>query len=177
MHPFRRRWPFRDDFFAGLDREFEEMEENIGRLFEEMKRMSMEKPGEGGPYVYGLSMRVGPDGKPHIEEFGNVPSKGISAGEIPMGREPLTDVIEGDKEISVIAELPGIEKKYINLSATEETLEIKVDTPERRYSKEVRLPARVKADITKASFKNGVLEVKLQRSEAKKEKGVRVTID
>jgi len=122
-------------------------------------------------------MRVGPDGKPHIEEFGNIPGKRIGTEEVSMEREPLTDVIEGDKEISVIAELPGVEKKDINLSATEETLEIKVDTPERKYSKEVRLPAKVKAEITKASFKNGVLEVKLKRAKDKKEKGVKVKIE
>jgi len=177
MLPFRRRWPFRDDLFDELEGELEEMERNMLRLFEGMKNVSLEKQGEGEPYVYGFSMRVGPDGKPHIEEFGNIPGKRIGTEEVSMEREPLTDVIEGDKEISVIAELPGVEKKDINLSATEETLEIKVDTPERKYSKEVRLPAKVKAEITKASFKNGVLEVKLKRAKDKKEKGVKVKIE
>jgi len=101
MFPWRRRWSW-DEFFRDLDEEFKEMEENIARIFDEAKRMSLKEPEKGGPYVYGFSMRIGPEGKPKIEEFGNIP--GIVSGrmEIPRGREPLTDIIEGDKEISVI---------------------------------------------------------------------------
>jgi len=172
MSPPKRRWPFRDDIFDELDREFEEMERNIGKMFEEMRKASIEGHAEEGPYVYGFSMRVGPDGKPHVEEFGNVSDR--EGTDISMDREPLTDVIEGNNEISIIAELPGIEKKDIELSATEDSLSIKVDTPERKYHKELRLPARVKPDTTKASYKNGVLEVKLKRV---KDSGVKVSVD
>lgn len=174
MSPPEKRWPFRDDIFDELEREFEEMERNIGKMFEGVRKASIEQSREG-PYVYGFSMRVGPDGKPHIEEFGNVPGK--IEEDIPMGREPLTDVIEGENEISVIAELPGIEKKDIKLSATEDSLRIRVDTPDRKYHKKLRLPARVKPDTTKASYKNGVLEVKLKRAEPKKENGVKVKVE
>ncbi len=172
MSPPKKRWPFRDDIFDELDREFEEMEKNMGKMFEEMRKASIEGLGEEGPYVYGFSMRVGPDGKPHVEEFGNV--SGGEGTEISTDREPLTDVIEGEKEISIIAELPGIEKKDIDLSATEDSLQIRVDTPDRKYHKELRLPARVKPDTTKASYKNGVLEVKLRRV---KSSGVKVNVD
>ena len=148
------------------------MEKNISKMFEEIRKASIEGQGEEGPYVYGFSMRVGPDGRPHVEEFGNVSSR--EGEETTMDREPLTDIIEGENEISIIAELPGIEKKNIDLSATEDSLQIRVDTPERKYHKELRLPARVKPDTTKASYKNGVLEVKLKRV---KEKGVKVDVE
>ncbi len=175
MTPPKRRWPFRDDLFDELNREFEEMERNIGRVFEEMKRVSIETEGEEGPsYVYGFSLRVGPDGRPHVEEFGNVP--GRIGEDSPLDREPLIDVIEGENEISIIAELPGIEKKDINLSATEDSLRIIVDTPDRKYRKELTLPTRVKPDTTNASYKNGVLEVKLKRAEPKKKDEVRINI-
>jgi len=175
MSPPKKKWPFRDDIFDELDREFEEMERNIGKMFDEMRKASIEGQGEEGPYVYGFSMRVGPDGKPHVEEFGNV--SGREGTEISTDREPLTDVIEGDDEISIIAELPGIEKKDIELSATEDSLRIRVDTSDRKYHKELRLPAKVKPDTTKASYKNGVLEVKLKRAEPKKDGGVKVKVE
>jgi len=171
----KRRWPFGDDIFDELDREMDEMERNIGKMFEEMRKVSIEDQGEEGPYVYGFSMRVGPDGRPHVEEFGNVPGK--TGDSVTSDREPLIDVIEGDNEISIIAELPGIEKKDINLSATEDSLRIRVDTPDRKYRKELRFPARVKPDTTRASYKNGVLEVKLKRAEPKKESEVKVNIE
>ncbi len=178
MFPRRgRRWFF-DEFFDDFDKIFEEMEANISRIFEEAKENSLRKPGESNQYVYGFSMRIGPDGRPHIEKFGNIPRPGISKEErLFEGREPLTDIIEGEDEISVIAELPGIEKKDINLNATEDTLEIRVDTPERKYYKILDLPYEVKPETAKASYKNGVLEVKIRRRKEEKESGVRVNID
>jgi len=183
MFPWRRRrrdWDdfFRDDFFRDLDDEFREMEENIARMLEEVRKMSLKEPKEGGPYVYGFSMKVGPKGKPKIEEFGNIP--GIVSGKmkIPSGREPLTDIIERDKEISIIAELPGIKKENIDLKIDENSLEINVDTPERKYHKRLGLPCEVKPEKVKATYKNGVLEVKIERvREKKKKEGIRIKVE
>ena len=78
-------------------------------------------------------------------------------------REPLVDVMETDDEVKVIAELPGVEKKDIKLYGTEDTLTISVDTAERKYYKKVELPSAVDAKSAKASYKNGVLEVRLKK--------------
>ena len=87
---------------------------------------------EVGPIVYGYSMTVGPDGKPHISQFGNVKnfSGGLNEQELNltgMGsgpalsaeREPLADVNTTDKEIKVIVEMPGIKKEDIKINTTE----------------------------------------------------------
>lgn len=187
MFPWRRRGPFgrdwddffRDDFFKDLDEEFRDMEKNIARLFDEVSKMPPGELGEGGPYVYGFSMRVGPEGKPKIEEFGNVPGMVSGKREIPSGREPLTDIIERDKEVSVIAELPGIEKKDIGLDIAGNSLEINVDTPERKYHKILDLPCEVKPGKARATYKNGVLEVKIERvkEDERKKEGVRVKVE
>jgi len=93
-------------------------------------------------------------------------------------REPLVDVIETDGEIHVVAELPGVEKKDIKLHGTEDSLTISVDTPQRKYYKEVQLPAKVKVKEAKTEYKNGVLEVKLPKTkEKKKPKGEPLKID
>ena len=178
MLPWRRKRWF-DEFLSGLDEEFRDMEKEMSRVFEEAKKRSLEEPSKGGPYVYGFSMRVGPDGKPHIEEFGNVPEIGVSgAPGISEEREPLTDVIERDKNISVIFELPGIEKDDINLNVSEDSLSIDVDSKARKYRKDVQLPCKVKSESAKATYKNGVLEVKIDRvKEKKKEKGVSIKVE
>lgn len=174
MFPWKKRRGF-FDIFGDLDEEFERMKEEIERIMREMERMPGAKVERYGPYVYGFTMKVGPDGKPIIREFGNVrpPSKGMPLGE----REPLVDVIEGKNDITVIVELPGVEKKDINLKATEKALSIKVDTPERKYSKVVELPAEVNPESAKANYKNGVLEVRLRRVKPKKEGGRRIKIE
>ena len=48
-------------------------------LVREYQTPEGEKVREVGPIVYGYSMTIGPDGKPHVREFGNVKSLGSSA--------------------------------------------------------------------------------------------------
>jgi len=169
----RRRW-WRD-IFEEFERFEEMMDEMMRRAFEQFERAG----GEGkmrvyGPYVYGFSMSIGPDGRPVIREFGNV-----QPGRLPMireEREPLVDVMEEKDEVVVVAELPGVEKEDINLNATEDTLTISVDTPQRKYYKELRLPTEVDPKSAKAQYKNGVLEVRLKKV-GKAPKGERITIE
>jgi len=132
---------------------------------EEMMRRTFEKPPERTkfrrPHIYGFSMSVGPDGKPVIREFGN-----IQAGWSPRireERESLVDVMEEDKDVVIVAELPGVEKDDIKLHAAEDYLTISVDAPERGYHKELTLPARVNPQSARTSYKNGVLEVRLKK--------------
>lgn len=175
----RRRFPFfKGGIFSGIDEMFREMEEMMRKEIEELskgtpKNLIREKTlpngtkiRQWGPFIYGYSVTIGPDGKPQIREFGNVKPE-ISLGgpkiNIREEREPLVDVMETDEEIKVVAELPGVEKEDIKLYGTEDTLTISVDTSERKYYKKVELPAKVDTKGTKASYKNGVLEVTLKK--------------
>ena len=123
---------------------------------------SSKRKGLYGPYVYGFSMSLGPDGKPVIREFGNV-RKSRFGPEIRDEREPLVDIMEEDEDVVVVAELPGIEKEAIKLHTTPDELVIAVDTPKRRFHKELRLPAVVDPNSAQASYKNGVLEARLKK--------------
>ena len=178
----RRRRPF--DFF-GFDDDFirdllddERVMEDIRRMTEEMMKMfSTAQPGK--PFVHGFKIHYGPDGKPRIEDFGNKPIKSPQ-GEplISEEREPLTDIIEGDEDVAITVEIPGVEKEDIDLNATNETIEIKVDTPQRKYHKILNLPCDVLPKTTKATYKNGVLDIVLKRKEKKKPgEGYRVNIE
>jgi len=62
-------FPFHEDLFEGFEREFREMESRMNAMMEEARHT---EPGEGGPYVYGYRVHVGPDGVPQVEEWGNV---------------------------------------------------------------------------------------------------------
>ena len=181
---FRGGWDFED-----IDKMFHEMEK---MMQEEFKTFTSRVPKdyvrerrlpdgstvrELGPFVYGYSVKIGPDGKPEIREFGNVkPSR--SGPQVKEEREPLVDIIETDGEIHVVVELPGVEKKDIKLHGTEDTLSISVDIPQRKYSKEIKLPAKVKVKEAKTEYKNGVLEITLSKTkEEKKPKGEPINID
>lgn len=159
------------DIFGDFDR-FEEM-------IEEMMRRALETPSEGlrgyRPYVYGFSMSIGPDGKPIVREFGNV-QKSRLGPQLREEREPLVDIMEEDQDVVIVAELPGVEKDDINLHTTEERLTISVDTHHRKYHKDLSLPTRVDHKSAKASYKNGVLEVRLRKLGQKKAKGGKIRI-
>lgn len=99
-------------------------------------------------------------------------------------REPLVDVREEAKELIVTAEVPGVDKKDIKLKIQTDDLgnHVLVITALRgssskkkseegvfssigslSYRKEVLLPTKVKNKTGKASYKNGILEVKFEK--------------
>ncbi len=142
----------------------------MDRLMDDMMRRAVEMPKsqEGlSPFVYGFSMSVGADGKPVIREFGNVEpsSKGPLLKE---EREPLVDVMDEIKEVVVVTELPGVERDEIRLESTDRSLKISVDSSKRRYLKELDLGHLVDPRSAKATYKNGVLEVRFLKSDEKK---------
>ena len=92
-------------------------------------------------------------------------------------REPLADVIDGDGEVRVIVELPGVEKEDIKLSGTDDKLTISVDAPDRKYFKEVELPAKVETEKATSKYKNGVLDITVPKKKAKKTKNKTIKID
>jgi HSP20 family protein len=174
----RRRFPLdKDPFFGDIDRMLREMEKMMEEEFKdftakvpkdyvkERKLPDGSTVKEFGPFVYGYSMKIGPDGKPEIRQFGNI-KKSLKGPQVKEEREPLVDVVETDSEIRVVVELPGVEKSDIKLHGTEDSLEISVDTPQYKYYKEVTLPAKVRVKEAKSSYKNGVLEVVFPKAEA-----------
>lgn len=161
-----------DDIFGDFGRVDELMNELMRNMFRGMKMTGSMNMEPGKPMVYGFSMKTGPDGKPVVEEFGNVKS---TTGPVPGGaREPMVDVMENEKEIIVIAELPGVEKSDIDLTIDEDTLTIDVDA-KKKYYKIIKLPADVK-DTVDASYNNGILEVRLERKTELKKKGKKINI-
>jgi HSP20 family protein len=189
----RKRYPFSHrSLFDDLEEQFNEMHEYIQREFQELaKRVPKDlmhtrmlpdgtKVEEWGPFVYGYTMKIGPDGKPEIREFGNIrrqPKFGRAAVDVRKEREPLVDTALTDSEVRVVVELPGVEKGDIKLHGTEDTLTISVDKAERSYYKEVELPRKVEVRKAKSTYKNGVLEVILPIKSEEAPKGESIRVD
>ena len=108
-------------------------------------------------------------------------------------RAPVVDVFEDKNDIVVKAELPGMDKDNIEVNLTDNTLTIKGEKKkeeevkeenyyrcERAYGSFVRsveLPKAVHADKVKASFKNGILEVRVPKTEEAKAKEIKVKVE
>lgn len=188
----RRRWPFFGSDLLDIDETFREMQEMITKEFEELSKRAPKdllrertlpdgtKIKSWGPFVYGYSVTVGPDGKPKVREFGNVKTEtrmGKPYIDVKEKREPLADVMTDDGIVRVIIELPGVEKKDIKLSGTEEKLTISVDTTNRKYFKEVELPAKVEIKKAASKYKNGVLDVTIPKKKEEEPEGEPINIE
>ena len=190
--PFFQSWLFGDieeimkEMEEMMQREFKDFKTKVPKdLVRERKLPDGTKIQEWGPFVYGYSMTLGPDGKPKIRQFGNVkPTRkpeafGITRPSLRVKeeREPLVDVLTTDNTVQIIAELPGVEKQDIKLHGTEDTLTITVDTPKRKYFKEVQTPTKIDPKKAKTTYKNGVLEITIPKTkEKKKPKGEPIQI-
>jgi HSP20 family protein len=187
-----KRFGRRSPFFGDIGRIMEEMEKEMAEAFKEMEKnmprdMTRERrlPNgsirrEYGPFVYGYSVKIGPDGKPIIREFGNM-KPGLTDRSSPLSlsehREPLIDTIEDKESIKVLAELPGVEKKDIKLYATSDKLTINVESPERNYYKELKFPFEIDTSSAQSGYRNGVLEVNIRKKKTKVGKGTQLDIE
>lgn len=109
-----------------------------------------------------------------------------------LGWSPRLDVSETDAALEVVADLPGLEKKDINVTIEDDLLVIKGErkeekeekgkkfhTVERRsgsFYRALRLPLEVETDKIEAAFKDGVLTLKLPKSKQSKKKAAQIEI-
>ena len=189
---FKRLRERRGFFFPEIEKLIEDMEKEMTEAFRDMEstmprdmvRVRRQPDGsvrrEYGPFIYGYSVKIGPDGKPIVREFGNLkPGKG-GEGQPSLNlqdmREPLVDVIEEENAVKVLAELPGVNKEDISLFLSDNVLTINVDTPERRYHKELSLPGEVDESSARSTYTNGILETVLTKRE-RRGKGTKINIE
>ena len=140
---------------------------NLIDLASKLSEEGVEKKGEikglpkGARGVYGFSIRT-LAGKPVIESFGNIreTAKGPVVEEV---REPMVDVFDERDRILVIAELPGVSEDEIKIEVAGDILNLTASDSDRKYAREILLPGKVKADSVKTSYKNGILEVTLEK--------------
>lgn len=104
---------------------------------------------------------------------------------------PSVDIFEEKGDMVIKAEIPGMKKEDVNVSITDNLVTIsgekkqeeKVEKKnyhrvERSYGsfcRRFRLPDDVKSDDVKASFKNGVLEVRLPKMKEGKQKKITIS--
>ncbi len=107
-------------------------------------------------------------------------------------REPLLDIVDGGDSLRLVAELPGVDRKDIEVNVTDDSVTLNAEKKteetredegyfhqERRYSsfqRSIRLPAEVVAEDTKAEYKNGVLQLELKKKHEAGRKEHRVEV-
>lgn len=181
----RRSWfPDVDDMMKEMERMMQEAFKNLEQqvpknLVKERKLEDGSTVREMGPIVYGYSVKIGPDGKPEIRKFGNIDAMphllggGLSVRE---EREPLVDVMKTSDEVRIVAEVPGVNKEDLKVSANEDMVTIESLTGSPRYQKKVNLPDAVDPKTARSTYKNGILEISFKLKK-KGEGGVSIKIE
>jgi len=173
-------FPDIDEMMKEMEKEFMQFKDIEKQVPKDLVREQNSSDGsvrkEIGPIVYGYSMTIGPDGKPVIREFGNVKRGGEPLKGITDKREPLVDVVEAEKQVRIIAEIPGVRKEDIEMNVNGRTLTVTVNTPERKYEKQLQLPESAVVEGAKSSYNNGILEITFQKK-PRENTGVRLKIE
>jgi len=161
-----------DELFKEMERR---MMEDFEKIFREMEKL--EKSGDPRVKVrkYGISIRVGPDGKVYVKRFGDVPEeieRALPRGEtsyeeerppVPVEggekyRKPFVDVYEKDGKVYITVELPGVKEDEIEYEVKEGGIEVKT-TGERKYKVFIPVSGEIDKDSIQKSFSNGILEI------------------
>ena len=140
------------DMLDELDKYFEEFEkdiQNFARNSISATRVAAE------PYIAGFSFRVGPEGRPHVQFFGDSPLR-HNGFRIPMNEQLLE---EKNNTLRVVLDMPGVDKGDILVDATDDRLIVTAERESRKYKAEIDLKAKVQPDSGMAEYKNGVLEI------------------
>jgi HSP20 family protein len=182
-----------DDIHKEMNRMFDAFNDISNNAPKELVREYETKEGgkvrEVGPIVYGYSMTIGPDGKPHVREFGNVKSlnnntvKKIgtqpdTVSQISAEREPLVDVNMTDKEVKVVVEMPGIRKEDIKIKAYDSQVEVTTSKDaQRKYHKNIELPELAEVETARSAYNNGILEITFDKKKVTKPAGKEIKIE
>jgi len=103
---------------------------------------------------------------------------------------PNIDIVDRDAEIVVRAEVPGVDKKNLDISVNGRSLTIKGSSESKSeeekgdyyrceisqgsFARTVRLPEEVDGGRAKATFKNGLLELRLPKTEKSHRQAIKV---
>jgi HSP20 family protein len=161
-HWWRRR-KRKVNWFNEIYDELEKLGDLINATLEKVYKNSYRNTLSNKNKIKGFSIRIDPNGKPRIKEIIASLSSIDDELDIVDDFEPLVDLIEEKDTLIILATIPGIKKSDIDLRLTKTCLIISVESEVFEWYDELMLPAKVDSKSAKASFKNGVLEVRLKK--------------
>lgn len=157
-------------FFAGLGTVIEQ----LGKLAEQAEQAGgvVSKTGEfkvgsdqraKGVYGFSIKSALGEKGV-KVEPFGNIhkdeEGKLVAVHEI---REPMVDMFDEPGRLLIVAEVPGLEEKNVQVEVHDDILVLSTERGEPKYRKEVLLPASFSSDKLSFHCRNGILEIQLMK--------------
>ena len=176
---WRDPWSFRGSkIFEDIDKEFAEAEEMLNRMFRTVREMG---PSDisNFPYYYGYQITTGPDGKPRVREFGNIRASARGLIEQSGVRAPLVDTNLDKKEntLTITAEMPGVTKQDIKVNVSDQYVTIHAEKGDKKYHTDIPVDVELDDTSAKATYSNGILELKIRLKEAPRSKAREIKVE
>ncbi len=166
---------FADDLFT----DSEELEKEVEDVFMDIKAPkeimidyeTQEDVGveELSSFVYGYSMTIELEDKPHIREIRNVRNESVGSSgsskkrkrvskynrpQITSEGDSLAEANVYDKEVKVVLEIPGVSKEHLKIQAYKNSVEIFSDHSQRKYQV-IDIPRVADIKTIRSTYKNG----------------------
>ena len=174
--------PIFNDLFKDLDgfeEIFNEFEHEMNNdLVNMINRIESEGQHRYESFIYGYSINIDENGKAEINEFGNIKSspEGEENLEVSESREALVDIIEGKNAVTVVIELPGVEKSDIKVEIKESIIFV-TTINSKNYYKEIPLTSKIISNSARAKYNNGILEIIINKDNKNDSKNNTVVIE
>jgi HSP20 family protein len=154
---------------GGILKGFGDLVEKLGDLAETGEQLSrtgeIHGAGKEVKGIYGFTVKVGlGDDRPRVEPFGNIRQDRKSGHTVVQEvREPVVDVFEEEDHVLVVAEMPGVSVEDVRITVEDDLLTISAERGDKKYRKEVLLPASFAREKAQVACHNGVVEIKCMR--------------
>ena len=154
---------------GGMLKGLGDLVEKLGDLAKTGEQLSrtgeIRGPGKEAKGVYGFTVKVGlGDDRPRVEPFGNLRQDRKSGHTVVQEvREPVVDVFEEDDHVLVVAEMPGVAADDVKITLDGDVLTFSAERGDKKYRKEVLLPAGSTREKTTVTCNNGVVEIKCMK--------------
>ena len=111
----------------------------------------------------------------------------------PARHMPRMDVVDGDAELRLDVELPGMDEKDVELTIEDGVLTLRGEKKREReldeggryrlersygsFSRSFRLPVPIVTDKVSADYKNGILRITLPKAEESRKRAIQIQIE
>jgi HSP20 family protein len=162
-----------------MEKEFAEAEDMLNRMFRTVREINTSDLTNNTPYFYGYQVTIGPDGKPHVREFGNIRPSAKGLVEQTGVRAPLVDTALDEKQntLKITAEMPGVNKEDVKIDVSDKYVTIHAEKGEKKYHADIPVDVELDDASAKATYSNGILELKIKLKQAQKSKRKEIRVE
>ena len=107
-------------------------------------------------------------------EMLDVMNRGPRMWKQPVGRPSVGDWEDRNGEIAITCDMPGVEKKDIELTVDKHMVKVEANTEDRDYSFTKETQMELNPSKVKANFNNGVLDITIKKAEASQGKKIAI---